>query len=117
VTQQQRLETGLLPDDCDIVLGREMARAVCASRVVCRLIAIEQQETLPRRNKRAAELFQALHRALDAGEGIAGAPAKIINDKVDGQTCLPQHVFQKPSVSHLGCSLAADENRTALRHE
>jgi hypothetical protein len=25
---QQRLETGLLPDDCDIVLGREMTTAM-----------------------------------------------------------------------------------------
>jgi hypothetical protein len=114
VAQQQRLETGILPDDCDIVPGRETARAPCAGGIARRLIAIEQNETLPRRDARAAELFQALHGELDAREGIAGAASEIVHDKVDGQTRLPQQVLQQPGISHLCLSLTADENRPAL---
>ncbi len=117
VAQQQRLETGLLPDDCDIVLGREMARAVCAGRIACRLIAIEQHETLRRRNARAVEVRQALHGELDAGEGIAGTAAEIMHDKVDVQARLQQRVLQQPSISHFGFALAANENQPALGNE
>lgn len=114
VAQQHRLETGLLPNDFDTVLGRKMSGASCAGRIARRLIAIEEDETLGWRNARAAELFQALHSELDAGERITGAAAKIMHDKVDVQPRFLQQVLQKPSISHLGFSLTADENRPAL---
>ena len=93
VAQQQHLETGHLPDDCDFVFGRQMLRTLSPVRIVHRLIVIKQNEALRRRDARAAELFQALHGELDTGEGIARAAPKIMHDKVDVPARLPQHVL------------------------
>lgn len=84
MAQEQRLETGFLPDDCDIVLVREPVSVPCAGWIALRLIAVEQDEALRRRNAGATELFQALHGELDAGEGIAGTAAEITHNQVDG---------------------------------
>lgn len=65
--QQHGLETGLLPDDRDVLLRGELARRFGPCRREHRLIFIEQYEARRRCDARAGFLLNQAHSHFDAG--------------------------------------------------